>query len=361
MSKKVLFFCLGLAVLLASCTTTRKDAKEISLAEAFSPYFPLGVAVNSATVDSSQDLIRKHFVSLTAENEMKPSLIFPRMNTWITGGADAIANLARDMAIGMRGHTIVWHQQTPGWIFASAGGPASRNQVLERLAVHMDFMHERYGDVIHSWDVVNEAISDAPGEFLRPSPYLDRIGPDYIAEAFRLARAHLPGTKLFYNDYSVLDPVKQDKIFRLVSELLADGVPIDGIGFQGHWSIYYPDGATLERAIQRFSALGLEIQITELDLSIYNHDDQTSRFDSPPPELLELQAQGYQEIFEILVRNSQYITGVTFWGVADDSTWLDNFPVRNRKNWPLLFDENQEPKPAFFAILQSLENFDSAP
>jgi endo-1,4-beta-xylanase len=203
--------------------------------------------------------------------------------------------------------------------------------------------------------VVNEAISDAAGEFLRPSPYLDILGEDYIAQAFHLAKRMMPDAKLFYNDYSVLDPQKQDKIYQLLSDLLDRGVPIDGIGFQGHWNIYFPDAQTLERAIQRFAGLGLDVQITELDVSIYRHEDRSQRLKEPGEELLAIQAQRYQEIFEALIRNSEFVSNVTFWGVADDSTWLDNFPVSNRKNWPLLFDEEHNPKPAYYAVLQALE------
>jgi endo-1,4-beta-xylanase len=165
----------------------------------------------------------------------------------------------------------------------------------------------------------------------------------------------MPDAKLFYNDYSVLDPQKQDKIYQLLSDLLDRGVPIDGIGFQGHWNIYFPDAQTLERAIQRFAGLGLDVQITELDVSIYRHEDRSQRLKEPGEELLAIQAQRYQEIFEALIRNSEFVSNVTFWGVADDSTWLDNFPVSNRKNWPLLFDEEHNPKPAYYAVLQALE------
>jgi len=346
--------CFILAILilglLVSCNPT-KNSQPVSLAKGYAQHFLFGATVNAATVDSSKDLVAQHFSSLTAENEMKPSVIHPRLNTWITGGADSIANLARELGIGMRGHTLVWHQQTPGWFFASGGGQATRDQLLGRLATHMDYMHNRYGDVIYAWDVVNEAISDTPGEFLRPSPYLDIIGSDYIAQAFLLAHEHLPGTKLFYNDYNVLDPQKQDKIFQLLSDLLAQGVPIDGIGFQGHWNIYFPNAQTLESAIQRFASLGLDIHITELDLSIFRYEDRNARYPEPPQELLELQADRYEEIFQVLIRNSHLISNVTFWGVADDSTWLDNYPVRNRKNWPLLFDEQHQPKPAFTRVI----------
>lgn len=333
-----------LSLLFLSC-----DSKE-GLKDYYSEYFPVGAAVNTASIDSSAELLAKHFDSLTCENEMKPGVIHPKMSTWLWFTADEIADYARDNEMVMRGHTFVWHQQMPGWFFSSMGKQVGREGLLERMEEQMQTMGDRYNDVIYAWDVVNEAISDEKGEYLRESPFLEIIGEDYIAESFRMARRVMPEAKLFYNDYSCLDPVKQDKIFKLMKDLLDQGVPVDGIGFQGHWNIYYPDGETLDRAIKRFAALGLEVQITEMDISIYRHEDRDTRYSEPPEELLELQAERYGEIFQVLRDNSDVITGVTLWGVADDLTWLDNFPVRGRKNWPLIFDEELQPKQAFKSI-----------
>lgn len=342
---------LFLVVVLASCISGGFSSSPDTLKDAFEGHFTIGAALNSSTVIGSRDLALRHFNSLTAENEMKPAVIQPRMNSWITFGADEIADLARENGLVMRGHTLVWHEQTPGWFFAGVGGRVEPDVLLERMRRHMTGMHERYGDVVVVWDVVNEAISDQPDEFLRPSPYLNILGEDYIRIAFEMAREIMPDAKLFYNDYSVLDPVKQDKIYELLSGLIAEGVPIDGIGFQGHWNIHFPNAQTLERGIQRFADLGLDVQITELDVSMYRHEDRSTRLQEPTEEMLQLQAERYREIFEVLLRNSDAVSNVTFWGVADDRTWLDNFPVSNRKNWPLLFDVDHQPKPAYYAVM----------
>ena len=340
-------------LMLVSCAPRAgKPARDDGLAAIYSDYFPIGAAVNSATVDSGAALLKEHFVSITAENEMKPSVAYPRLNSPQLHAADEIADFARANGMAMRGHCFVWNQQTPGWFFISYGKPAGRELLLERVNDYMVLMIERYGDVIDTWDVVNEAVSDEGPELLKASPYLDIIGEDYVAESFRLARAAAPEARLFYNDYNVLDPGKQDRIFELLESLLAEGVPVDGIGIQGHWNISYPDGVMLAAAIDRFAALGLEVQITELDISMYEWDDRTYRHGSEAPatELLEKQAARYAEIFEVLRSRGDKVTGVTFWGVADDVSWLHNFPVSNRRNWPMLFDENHEPKPAYAAI-----------
>ena len=341
-----------LLVLLSCSGVKRQSSPDTGLADIYREYFPIGAAVNSATVDTGAALLKEHFVSITAENEMKPSVAYPVMNKPRLHGADRIADFARANDMMMRGHCFVWNQQAPGWYFISEGQPAGRELLLERVGGYMVMMAERYGDVVDTWDVVNEAVSDEGPELLKDSPYLDIIGEDYVAESFRLARAAAPDARLFYNDYNVLDPGKQERILELLEGLLADGVPVDGIGIQGHWNINYPDGGVLAEAIDRFAALGLEVQITELDISMYDWNDRSDRHgsDVPTGRLLRKQAGRYAEIFEVLRSRGETVTGVTFWGVADDASWLHDYPVANRRNWPLLFDENHEPKPAFDAV-----------
>lgn len=324
-----------------------------NLSAAYEEYFPVGAAVNWSTFESHSELILEQFNSITCENEMKPSMVIPRLNSPNFYAADEIADFARENGLLMRGHTFVWHQQTPGWIFASMGGAASREILLERLSELITMMSERYGDVVYAWDVVNEAVSDDGPEILRDSPWKKIIGDDYIARAFRIARAAAPEARLFYNDYSVMDPGKQDRIYTLLEGLLADGVPVDGIGMQGHWNLDYPRPKVLDEAIKRFASLGLEVQITELDVSVYSGGDNSRLYGKGPlPErILEKQAEQYRNIFKVLRANSDVITGVTFWGVADDVTWLDDFPVRGRKNWPLLFDEDHQNKPAYYSVV----------
>lgn len=327
-----------LLVFLLSCTTN-KGVKDY-----YADYFPIGAAVNTASINKSTDLLAPHFNSITCENEMKPEVIYYKYKKWNFFPADEIANYARENNMMMRGHTFVWHRQMPGWFFSSGGGIIDKEGLLNRTREMMEVMAERYNDVIYAWDVVNEVISDEHDEYLRPSPFKDIIGDDYVAEMFIMAREVMPDQKLFYNDYSCLDPVKQDKIYKLVKDMVDRGVPIDGVGFQGHWNVSFPDRDTLAKGIKRFADLGLEVQITELDISVYEHNDLVTRHPSLPEDLKIQQAERYKEVFEVLRDNQEYITGVTFWGIADDITWLDNYPVKKRKNWPLIFDENHQPK-----------------
>jgi endo-1,4-beta-xylanase len=234
------------------------------------------------------------------------------------------------------------------------GNDVTKEVLLQRLQEHIHTVVSRYKGKIYAWDVVNEAISNNPQEYLRNSPWYRICGEDFIKAAFIYAHATDPHAVLFYNDYDTERPEKRERIYRLLKSLLDQGVPVQGVGLQGHWSIDDPSGKNLRDAIERFSSLGLQVQITELDMSVYPIHSKGS---FPPgvltPELEALQAQRYTDLFHIFVQYASVISGVTFWNVTDRHTWLDQFPVRGRKNFPLLFDTEGEPKAAYWEILES--------
>lgn len=315
-----------------------------SLRETFKEYFPIGVCVNPRTLQTHRELIKRHFSSLTAEDEMKFDRLQPEEGRYDFTEADAIIAFARENGRRVRGHTLVWHNQTPAWVFLdSQGRPAPRELVLKRMEDHITTVISRYKADVQTWDVVNEVVSDREGYLRVKSPWYERTGEEYIAGAFACAHRVDPAAKLFYNDYNAAVPVKREKIVRFLRDLLDRGTPVHGMGLQGHWDIYDPSLAEIEQAIEAYAALGLEVQITELDISLYHWSD-TGSFKAPPPELLAKQAERYRQIFDLLRRYRGVVTGVTIWGPADDWTWKDNFPVRGRKDWPLLFDENHRMK-----------------
>lgn len=328
------------------------SAQSTGLAATFGQQFDIGAAVSAYTINSQRELLTQQYNSLTAENEMKPIHLQPEQGRYTFDDADAIANFARNHGMKLRGHTLVWHNQTPDWFFANGDGKAERATLLHRLRDHMQTVMKRYEDIVYCWDVVNEAISDEEGEYLRQTPWLEGIGEDYIAEAFRLAHEVDPRALLFYNDYNESHPVKRDKICRLVSGLLDDGVPIHGIGLQAHWNIHDPSLDHIRAAIEQYASLGLQLQITEMDVSVFAHDDRRTDLQAPTEEMLEQQALRYGEFFRVFREYADVITAVTFWGAADDYTWLDHFPVRGRRNWPLLFDEQHQPKRALEEIMR---------
>jgi endo-1,4-beta-xylanase len=330
---------------LAALMETGKGERTLPpLREAFKEYFPIGVCVNPQTLQTHRHLIKGHFSSITAEDEMKFDRLQPEEGRFDFAEADAIVAFARENGLLIRGHTLVWHNQTPEWVFLDKEGrPAPRELVLQRMEEHITTVLSRYKADIKVWDVVNEVVSDREGYLRVKSPWYQRTGEEFIGRAFTCAHRVDPEAKLFYNDYNAAVPEKRERIVKLLRDLLDRGVPVHGMGIQGHWTIYDPSLSEIEAAIEAYAALGLEVQITELDVSLYHWSD-TGNFRVPPPELLSRQAERYRQIFELFRRYRGVITGVTLWGPADDRTWKDNFPVRGRKDWPLLFDENHRLK-----------------
>ena len=327
-----------------------------SLSQVFSSDFAIGAAVNARTIRSHRDLVVEHFVSVTPENEMKFERLQPAEGLYTFEEADRIVMFAKEYGLRVRGHTLVWHNQTPDWVFEQDGRPADRQVVLARMRAHIETVVGRYRSAVYCWDVVNEAVADEGTELLRRSKWLELVGPDYVEQAFRYAHEADPDALLFYNDYNECNPEKREKIVRLLRLLLDRGVPVHGVGMQGHWDLEHPTADEIRSAIERYASLGLRVQITELDVSVYGwrDRDRDSWPAMPDPALLERQAARYEEIFRLFHEYRDVIDGVTFWGVADDATWLDHFPVPGRKNWPLPFDEAHRPKPAFFAMLRAV-------
>lgn len=324
----------------------------------YQDYFPIGVSVgpyNFNSADSS--LIITEFASITAENIMKMGPIHPEPDEYNWQSADEMMAFAERHGLMVRGHTLCWHNQTGRWLFEDGEGQdVSKEVLLDRLKAHIFSVAGRYKDRIYAWDVVNEVISDKPDEFLRPSKWYQICGDEYIYKAFEYAHQAAPEALLFYNDYSATNPLKRDKIVRLIRRIQERGVPIHGMGMQGHWNINGPSEKDIRDAIEAYAALGLQVQITELDLSVYpsgngrgeKREDETYDF---TPEQEQKQMVQYRKIFEIFREYKEVITGVTFWNVTDRHSWLDNFPVRGRKNYPLLFDAEGKRKKAYGVVV----------
>lgn len=318
----------------------------LSLKDKYRDYFKVGAAVSNRTIKSHADIISKHFNCITCENEMKYSSVATDEEHYNFSHADRIMEFALNNKLAVRGHTLVWHNQTPEWVFKGA----DREQLLQRIKTHIATIGGRYQGQVFCWDVVNEAIEDKFGLVLRQSKWLEILGDHFMDDIFRIARELLPGAQLFYNDYNETNLEKREKIYQTIRNMKKRGIPVDGIGMQCHNNIYGPTADELKRTIELYAGLGVRIHITEMDVSLYEFSDHSKHME-PPADLIEKQAVIYDKYFQIFREYKDYIDCVTLWGVADDATWLDNFPVRNRKNWPLLFDENHNPKEALHRIL----------
>ncbi|MBE2223964.1 MAG: endo-1,4-beta-xylanase, partial [Anaerolineae bacterium] len=326
-----------------------------SLHETFTDQFLVGAAIEPYQLDSEYhaDLLTRHFNIVTPENVMKPISIQPREGEFTWDEADKLVAFARENGLAVHGHTLVWHQQVPDWMFQDEAGkplepsPESKALVLQRLETHIRAITERYQDDIVLWDVVNEVIDTSEEDCMRHSPWYELTGTDYIATAFRVADEMLPNTSLILNDYGTTDPAKQDCIYNLVQTMQADGVPIDGIGMQMHVNIENPSAYATEQTIERFAELG-EVHITEMDMSLYTND--TDSYSEVPEDLLVKQGYRYKALFEVFARQADKIDTVTFWGMADDHTWLKTWPI-DRINLPLPFDEALQAKYAYWGII----------
>lgn len=324
-----------------------------SLKEHFKDKFLIGAAVSKYTIENDQELLKKHFNSITAENEMKPEQLQPKLGEFNFEISDKMMAFAEENGMEMRGHTLVWHNQMPKWFFTDEdGNDLSRDELLKRMKDHIDAVVTRYKGRIHAWDVVNEAVEDRGEETFRSSKWIDIIGEDFIDYAFKYAHEADPDALLFYNDYNESHPNKRKKIYKLVKGMLDRGIPIHGVGLQAHWNLYDPTYKDIEDALKSYSELGLKLHVTEMDVSMFEFNDRRTDLKEPSKEMLHLQAERYERFFDLFTKYKDNLESITFWGISDAYTWLDGFPVRGRKNWPFVLDEKGEPKPAFDRIVK---------
>ncbi|HRO69448.1 MAG TPA: endo-1,4-beta-xylanase [Chitinophagaceae bacterium] len=366
--KQILSFvcCFSLFYLLSvGCTQAQtKNAAQANddngLKDYYKDYFNIGVAVSPwALKTDERNLILSQFNSLTAENAMKMGPIHPKEKEYNWAGGDAIAAFAKENNMKMRGHTLCWHQQAPAWMFIDADSKQVTKEVLlARLKEHITTVVSRYKGTVYAWDVVNEAISDKKDEYLRPSLWYQICGDEYIAKAFEWAHAADPDALLFYNDYNEISADKRKKIITLIKDLKQKGVPIHGVGLQGHWATNEPSGEQLEQTLKDFSELGLEIHITELDISVYPKEHSARQKTAADADTTfsaqkeQQQIDSYKKIFDLFRKYKDHISSVTFWNISDRHSWLDNFPVRGRKDYPLLFDKDLKPKKAYWEVIR---------
>lgn len=329
------------------------------LKDYYKNYFPIGVAVSPHALQTDEAaLILQQFNSITPENAMKMGPVHPAEKIYYWKDADSIVAFAQRHHLRIRGHNLCWHNQAPRWFFTdSSGKTVSKEVLLQRLKEHITTVVSRYKGKIYAWDVVNEVISDKPDEYFRPSKFYEICGEEFVAKAFQYAHEADPNAILFYNDYNEINPVKREKIFRLVKSLKEAGIPIGGLGLQAHWAVNEPSRAQLDSTLQRFSQLGVTLQITELDVSVYPKEHVAREWRAADadtaftPAKEAQQAALYRMCFELFRQYRNVISGVTFWNISDRGSWLDNFPVKGRKDYPLLFDKNLKPKKAFREVV----------
>ncbi len=335
--------------LLAAASNGWAQGAAKGLKDAYKDYFMIGVAVNQRNVTNAeqQALIKKEFNSITCENDMKPEPTEPQEGQFNWENADRIANFARQNGIKLRGHTLMWHSQIGRWMTAEG---TTKEQFYARMKNHIQAIVSRYKDVVYCWDVVNEAISDDANatDPYRQSAMYRLCGDEFIEKAFQYAHEADPKALLFYNDYSTVDPHKRDRIYNMVKKMKAKGIPIDGIGMQAHYNIYYPSEARLDSAITLFKTIVKHIHITEFDIRVNEEMGGGLQFSREGANVTDSVKQHladqYARCFRVFRKHKDVIDCVTFWNLGDRDSWL------GARNYPLPWDENYQPKLAYTYI-----------
>ena len=334
-----------------------------TLKDAFTGAFRVGAALNAAQFSGEAPetaLAVQQFNTISPENALKWGPVHPSPGRFRFDGADRYVAFGEAHGMWIVGHTLVWHRQTPAWVFESSPGhPADREALLARLRDHIHTVVGRYRGRIRGWDVVNEALAEDGS--LRQTPWLAIIGEDYISKAFEFAHEADPAAELYYNDYNLEYPEKRAGALRLLAHLKAQGVPVRAVGLQGHVRLATPTAAAVGDTIDAFAALGLRVNVSELDVDVLPpaHEGDAARpgLDpypgGPPPEVQRALTARYAALFATFVAHRAALDRVTFWGVTDAASWLNGWPVPGRTNHPLLFDRSGRPKPAFDAVLHT--------
>jgi len=358
------------AVSLAKRAAMAAAAQATGLAQAYGKSFRIGVAVSNQALDqqiaAQLELIGRECNSVTAENAMKWGVIRPDGVNWQWERADRLVDFASRHRMDVLGHTLVWHSQIPASVFVDAARqPLTREALLAKMQQHIETLVGRYRGRVWAWDVVNEAIDEGNG--WRRSQWHNIIGDDFMERALRFAHTADPQAQLLYNDYNMHNPQKRAFLVDVLKDYLARGVPINGIGMQSHVGLAYPDLADWERSIATYAEMGLKVHITELDVDVLpvpastgadvaNRAAYSREIDPWPqglPEAMQEQlADRYEALFRILLRYRNSVERVTFWGLHDGISWKNDFPVRGRTNYPLLFDRNMQPKPAHQRLMK---------
>lgn len=364
----------GISLLAISCAGSQKNSVSQpipSLKEIFKNDFTIGTALNAEQIEEKDPkaavLVPQQFNMATPENIMKAEVIHPQWGTYNFDLADKMIEYGKKYNIKINGHTLVWHSQLPAFARQIQSADSFRTFFTD----HINTVAGRYSGKIFSWDVVNEALNE--DGTMRKSIFLDKLGDNFVTEAFRLAAAASPNTELYYNDYNNEQPAKRAGCIALVKKVQAAGVRIDGVGIQGHWHVGKVPLKDIEESILQYSALGLKVMFTELDIEVlprnFQGADVNQRMKSDPslnpyinglPDSVQQQlASDYQALFNLFLKHKDKITRVTFWGVNDGQSWLNGWPVRGRTNHPLLFDRQFLPKPAFYKVIEARKSFDN--
>jgi endo-1,4-beta-xylanase len=370
--KKPIFltFICGL-ICFISCASkiVSESSSKLSLGTHFKDLFYLGAAINENTIlgldPKSTTIVNSEYNTITPENSLKWMFIQPSPNKFNFKAADKYVEMGLKNNMYIVGHALVWHNQLADFMQNLENSAETRAHVEN----HINTLVSRYKGKIDAWDVVNEAFEEDGS--LRASVFYKNMGKNYIEEVFRKTEKVDPDVDLIYNDYNLYKPKKRAAVLEMVKKFKANGTKINGVGVQAHWDLKSPSIEEIEQIILDVHAAGVYVSFTELDISVLPNPwemvgaevtQNFSQFEGDPKmnpypnglpdNIQEKLAKRYQEIFNVFVKHSDKINRVTFWGVMDKHSWLNDWPIKGRTNYPLLFDRNYNPKPAYKSVLE---------
>lgn len=343
-----------------------EHSEPATMKDVFKNEFLIGAAVNDYLISESDSigaqLVKREYNTITPENSMKWEHMEPEKGVFQFITSDSYVDFSKKNNIAFIGHNLVWHSQLSGWVEEIE----SKEELNTSLKNHVQTIASRYAGKIHGWDVVNEALNE--DGTIRNSLFLEKLGPQYLVNSFKWAQESDPNAELYYNDYNMTNSEKRAGAIALVKMLKKEGARVDAIGMQGHWNLVDPTLEEIETSILEYYALGVQVMITELDITVlpnpwdlegaevsqnFEGNEYMNPYPKEMPDSVATQlANRYKDIFKLFKKHSDKISRVTFWGVNDNSSWLNNWPIRNRTNYPLLFDRNYEPKAAYYSVLE---------
>jgi endo-1,4-beta-xylanase len=367
----IAIFFLGIAGLYSSCNSSKKITTEgnvPSLKEVFKNDFLIGAALNANEIlqknPKADALIQQQFDAITPENVMKCEVINPQWGVYNFDLADKIVEYGKQHHMAVIAHNLIWHSQLAPFVRKIKNADSLRQFMTD----HITTIASRYDGKVKGWDVVNEALNE--DGTMRKSIFEQLLGDDFVTEAFRLAQKAAPHTELYYNDYNIEQPAKRAGCIALIKKIQAAGVRIDGVGIQGHWHLGKIPLKEIEESIQQFSALGIKVMITELDIDVLGRNVQGADVNQRmqgnaqmnpyvnglPDSVQQQLADDYSALFKLFLKYKDKISRVTLWGVNDGQSWLNGWPIPGRTNYPLLFDREFKPKPAFYKVIEVKKN-----
>lgn len=372
MTRRALFFLWIIASGLFLTGVHAQSPPETSLKEALEGKFYMGTAMNAFQIlgrdTMSLEVIEKQFNSVVAENVMKSGVIQPREGEFKFELPDQFVAFARQHDMYTVGHCLIWHSQAPRWFFTDEeGNEVTREVLIDRMKTHIYTLAGRYKGKVDCWDVVNEAFED-DGSW-RENKFYQIVGPEYVELAFRFAHEADPEAELLYNDYSMFHTGRREAVVALVKDLKSKGLRVDGVGMQAHYGMDYPDYDAFEESIVAFSKAGVQVHITEMDISVlpfpdpgvgadvrasFEYQDKMNPYaEGLTEEVRQAWHDRYLTFFKIFLKHQDKVKRVTLWGVSDRQSWKNNWPIRGRTDYPLLFDREFQPKPVVEDIIRA--------